>query len=39
MPADGGYDFASICVRIAELGVERHGRRRHSRLQAHDLPR
>jgi D-alanine-D-alanine ligase len=39
MPAAGGYDFATICLRIADLALERHARRVRGRLRPDDLPR
>ncbi|HVL53905.1 MAG TPA: hypothetical protein VM344_06550, partial [Vitreimonas sp.] len=39
MPADGGYDFAGVCLRIVDLAIERHAARVRSRLQPRDLPR
>jgi D-alanine-D-alanine ligase len=39
MPADGGYDFAGVCLRIVELAVERHANRVATRLAPTDLPR
>jgi D-alanine-D-alanine ligase len=39
MPAAGGYDFSSICLRIIELALERHAMRRQGRLAPTALPR
>jgi D-alanine-D-alanine ligase len=39
MPAEGGYDFAAVCLRIVELAVERHANRVATRLAPADLPR
>jgi D-alanine-D-alanine ligase len=39
MPADGGYDFAAVCLRIVDLAVERHANRVATRLVPGDLPR
>jgi D-alanine-D-alanine ligase len=39
MPADGGYTFADVCVRIVELALERHAARPSTRLRPVDLPR
>jgi D-alanine-D-alanine ligase len=39
MPAEGGYDFAAVCLRIVELAVERHANRVSTRLAPADLPR
>ena len=39
MPADGGYTFADVCVRIVELALERHAARPSTRLRPGDLPR
>ncbi len=39
MPAEGGYTFTGVCVRIVELALERHARRPQSHLGTGDLPR
>jgi D-alanine-D-alanine ligase len=39
MPAEGGYTFADVCVRIVTLAVERHAERPASQLTPADLPR
>jgi D-alanine-D-alanine ligase len=39
MPAEGGYTFADVCLRIVELGLERHAARPASSLRSVDLPR
>ena len=39
MPAEGGYTFSDVCVRIVELAIERHRARVDSRLGPEDLPR
>jgi D-alanine-D-alanine ligase len=39
MAAAGGYDFSSVCLRIIDLAMDRHGRRRQARLRIGDLPR
>ena len=39
MPAEGGYTFGGVCVRIVELALERHAARAGRRLTAADLPR
>ena len=39
MPAEGGYTFAAVCVRIVELAIERHAARGGRRLTPADLPR
>ncbi len=39
LPAEGGYTFAAVCVRIVELAIERHAARVGDRLTAGDLPR
>ncbi|HEX7346919.1 MAG TPA: D-alanine--D-alanine ligase [Candidatus Limnocylindrales bacterium] len=39
MPAEGGYSFADVCVRIVELALERHAARPAVRLRSSDLPR
>ena len=39
MPAEGGYTFADVCVRIVALALERHTERPQVRLTPADLPR
>lgn len=39
MPAEGGYTFTDVCVRIVELAIERHADRPAARLRSSDLPR
>jgi D-alanine-D-alanine ligase len=39
MPAEGGYTFTDVCIRIVELGLERHAHRPRTRLGSGDLPR
>jgi D-alanine-D-alanine ligase len=39
MPAEGGYSFAGVCVRIIDLALERHAARARRRLTPADLPR
>jgi D-alanine-D-alanine ligase len=39
LPADGGYSFADVCVRVVELAIERHAGRGGRRLTPADLPR
>jgi D-alanine-D-alanine ligase len=39
MPAEGGYTFTDVCVRIVELARERHAARVAGRLRPEDLPR
>ena len=39
MPAEGGYDFAAVCLRIVDLAVDRHANRVATRLVPTDLPR
>jgi len=39
MPAEGGYDFAAVCLRIVDLAVERHANRVATRLAPSDLTR
>ena len=39
MPAEGGYSFDDVCVRIVELAQERHAARVDARLRPEDLPR
>jgi D-alanine-D-alanine ligase len=39
MPAEGGLDFAAVCLRIIDLAIERHDSRPRTRLRPEDLPR
>jgi D-alanine-D-alanine ligase len=39
MPAEGGYDFAAVCLRILDLALDRHANRVATRLAPTDLPR
>ncbi|HET9456976.1 MAG TPA: D-alanine--D-alanine ligase family protein [Candidatus Limnocylindrales bacterium] len=39
MPADGGYSFSDVCIRVVELALERHASRAGRRLTPADLPR
>ena len=39
LPAEGGYTFADVCIRIVELALERHARRPAAHLRTADLPR
>jgi D-alanine-D-alanine ligase len=39
LPADGGYTFTDVCVRIVELALERHAARPMTHLGTGDLPR
>jgi D-alanine-D-alanine ligase len=39
MPAEGGYSFTDVCVRIVELALERQAARPARRLRPADLPR
>jgi D-alanine-D-alanine ligase len=39
LPAEGGYTFADVCVRVVELAIERHAARAGRQLTAADLPR
>ena len=39
MPADGGYTFTDVCLRIVELAMERHAGRPAVALRPDDLPR
>jgi D-alanine-D-alanine ligase len=39
MPAEGGYAFADVCVRIVTLALERHAERPAAHLTPADLPR
>jgi D-alanine-D-alanine ligase len=39
MPSEAGYSFTDVCLRIVELGLERHAARPTARLRPADLPR
>ena len=39
MPAEGGYSFSDVCLRIVELALERHAAQPTRRLGTGDLPR
>jgi len=39
MPAEGGYTFTDVCLRIVELALERHAGRPGRHLRPGDLPR
>jgi hypothetical protein len=39
MPSEAGYSFTDVCLRVVELGLERHAQRPTSRLNPGDLPR
>ncbi len=39
MPAEGGYSFSDVCVRIVEWALERHVARPSTHLGVGDLPR
>ena len=39
LPAEGGYTFADVCIRIVELALERHARRPAGNLRTADLLR
>ena len=39
MPAEGGYDFAMVCLRVVELALERCAGRARPGLRPEDLPR
>ncbi len=39
MPAEGGYTFTDVCIKVVELAVERHAARPARRLRPGDLPR
>jgi D-alanine-D-alanine ligase len=39
LPAEHGHDFTDVCLRIVELGLERHASRVRRRLTPTDLPR
>lgn len=39
MPAEGGYDFTAVCLRVVDLALERCAGRARARLRPEDLPR
>jgi len=39
LPAEGGLDFRSVCLRVIDLAIERHAARPLVRLRPEDLPR
>ena len=39
MPAEGGYSFADVCVKVVDLAIERHTAVAGGRLTPSDLPR
>ena len=39
LPAEGGYSFGDVCVRVVELAIERDAARALGRLTPADLPR
>ncbi len=39
MPAEGGYTFTDVCIRIVELALERQAERPMTHLRPGDLPR
>jgi D-alanine-D-alanine ligase len=39
LPADGGYSFADVCVRVVDLAIERHATGVRGALTPADLPR
>jgi D-alanine-D-alanine ligase len=39
MPAEGGYSFADVCLKVVDLAIERHAARAGGRLGPADLPR
>jgi D-alanine-D-alanine ligase len=39
LPAEAGLDFGAVCLRVLELGLERHAARSVARLRPADLPR
>ena len=39
MAAEGGYDFAGVCLRIVDLALERHAARTPRMVRPEDLPR
>jgi D-alanine-D-alanine ligase len=39
MPAEGGYSFADVCLKVVDLAIERHAAAARGRLRPSDLPR
>ena len=39
MPAEAGYTFADVCLKVVDLAIERHAARAGGRLSPTDLPR
>ena len=39
MPAEAGYSFADVCVKVVDLAIERHAAVAGGRLNPSDLPR
>ncbi len=39
LPAEAGYSFADVCIKVVDLAIERHGSRTGGRLGPGDLPR
>jgi D-alanine-D-alanine ligase len=39
MPAEGGYSFADVCLKVVDLAIERHAAATGRRLVPSDLPR
>jgi D-alanine-D-alanine ligase len=39
MPAEGGYSFADVCLKVVDLAIERHAAATGGRLAPADLPR
>jgi D-alanine-D-alanine ligase len=39
LPAEGGYSFVDVCLKVVDLAIERHAARAGGRLRADDLPR
>jgi D-alanine-D-alanine ligase len=39
MPAEGGYSFADVCVKVVDLAIERHAAAAGGGLAPTDLPR
>jgi D-alanine-D-alanine ligase len=39
MPAEAGYSFADVCLKVVDLALERHAARAGGRLTTRDLPR
>jgi D-alanine-D-alanine ligase len=39
MPAEGGYSFGDVCLKVVDLAIERHADRVRGRVGPGDLPR